>query len=466
MGTPLVLAGPRNKTNERGGGTRAMAIDVPSSLLDDNNENKDDQPLCNRSNANDASGSSSVSHTKSSITQAIVGLFIFYILHDALQERMFQYDGYEYGFFMTLAEVSVMLLLSVLSDENGSRSDFVNATILCRRTTNNTRQTKKKKQKTDDEQCKNKIHNKHNHNLSFPTLLRLSQVGILLALSHGLGNTSLNYSPYPLKVAFKSCKLVPTMILSACCVTGGKKRYHHHYTIRQYMAALIMGLGLAILSAADNGTMTDELHTGNDAHHAVVPAGSSLVGLYIGPILLGISVIFDSIIPNLQEQLLQGNKRVQPSLMILVSNAIMCIVLLGYTFYSGELVIAYMYCTSHPSASCILLAQGICAYLGLRCYLIIIRDYGGVVGVLLANARKVVTIILSFILFAKPFHIGHGCGLGLVCLGVYLGSSTMKTMSKKKKGMKEEKRCDEMKIKNGIKAEEKSTENQSHEHNV
>jgi adenosine 3'-phospho 5'-phosphosulfate transporter B3 len=462
VGTPLVLAGPRNKTNERGGGTRAMAIDVPSSLLDDNNENKDDQPLCNRSNANDASGSSSVSHTKSSITQAIVGLFVFYIFHDALQERMFQFEGYEYGFFMTLAEVSVMLLLSVLSDENGSRSDLVNAsTIIGRRHTSNTRQTKKKK-KTDDEQCKNKIHtNHHNHNLSFPTLLRLSQVGILLALSHGLGNTSLNYSPYPLKVAFKSCKLVPTMILSACCVTGGKNRYHHHYTVRQYMAALIMGLGLAILTAADNG-----LHSGNAHHFVAVSAGSSLVGSYIGPILLGISVIFDSIIPTLQEQLLQGNKRVQPSLMILVSNAIMCIVLLGYTFYSGELVIAYMYCTSHPSASIVLLAQGICAYLGLRCYLIIIRDYGGVIGVLLANARKVVTIILSFILFAKPFHIGHGCGLGLVCLGVYLGSSTMKTMSKKKKGMKEEKWCDETNIKNGIKAEEKSVENQSHEHNV
>jgi adenosine 3'-phospho 5'-phosphosulfate transporter B3 len=371
---------------------------------------------------------------------------------------MFQYEGYEYGFFMTLAEVSVMLLLSVLSDENGSRSDLVNATTICRRhTTTNTRQTKKKKQNTDDEQCKNKIHNHHNHNLSFPTLLRLSQVGILLALSHGLGNTSLNYSPYPLKVAFKSCKLVPTMILSACCVTG--KTQYHHYTVRQYMAALIMGLGLAILSAADVTTKTDHAH-----HTFVVPAaGSSLVGLYIGPILLGISVIFDSIIPNLQEQLLQGNKRVQPSLMILVSNAIMCIVLLGYTCYSGELVIAYMYCTLHPSASIVLLAQGVCAYLGLRCYLIIIRDYGGVVGVLLANARKVVTIILSFLLFAKPFHIGHGGGLGLVCVGVYLGSSTMKTSTSKKK---KEMRNDEMKTKNGTKAEEKTAENQSHEHNV
>jgi drug/metabolite transporter (DMT)-like permease len=219
------------------------------------------------------------------------------------------------------------------------------------------------------------------------------------------------------------------------------------------MAALIMGLGLAILTAADNVTMTDGLHSGNDAHHVVVvPAGSSLVGLgaYMGPILLGISVIFDSIIPNLQEQLLQVT-RVQPSLMILVSNATMCIVLMIYTFYSGELRTAYMYCIAHPSASIVLLAQGVCAYLGLRCYLIIIRDHGGVIGVLLANARKVVTIILSFILFAKPFNREHVGGLVLVCLGVYLGS--MKTTTrKKKKGMKKEKRCgdEKMIIKNGI----------------
>ena len=52
-------------------------------------------------------------------------------------------------------------------------------------------------------------------------LVRIMWVGILLALAHGLGNTSLNYSPYPLKVAFKSCKLVPTMSLGAC-FTGRK----------------------------------------------------------------------------------------------------------------------------------------------------------------------------------------------------------------------------------------------------
>ena len=32
-----------------------------------------------------------------------------------------------------------------------------------------------------------------------------------------------------------------------------------------------------------------------------------------------------------------------------------------------------------------------------------IRDYGGVAGVLLVNGRNIVTIILSFVLFAKQF---------------------------------------------------------------
>lgn len=53
-------------------------------------------------------------------------------------------------------------------------------------------------------------------------------------------------------------------------------------------------------------------------------------------------------------------------------------------------------------------------------------------GVLLANARKVITIVLSFVLFAKPFNERHVVGLILVGIGVYLGCIS-KTMTKKPK---------------------------------
>jgi drug/metabolite transporter (DMT)-like permease len=200
----------------------------------------------------------------------------------------------------------------------------------------------------------------------------------------------------------------------------------------QYTAALVMGMGLAMLTAAD-------VFSAESMTPGMLPAGSSsslsarhvggAIGPFIGPILLAVSTIIDSIIPNLQEQLLQIAK-VKTSAMILVSNAIMCIVLLAYTAYTGELAAAYGYCAVHRDASGVLFVQGICAYLGLRCYLAIIREHGGVVGVLMANARKVLTIVLSFVLFSKPFHRGHFLGLALVCSGVYLGSKK----AEKKKG--------------------------------
>merc|ERR1712032_1017890 len=87
--------------------------------------------------------------------------------------------------------------------------------------------------------------------------------------------------------------------------------------------------------------------------------------------------------------------------------------------------------------SVVLLCQAVCAYLGLKCYLTIIRDQGGVVGVLCANLRKIFTIILSFTLWKKSFNERHFVGLLLVFLGVYLGFISKKTS---KKGRKRERK--------------------------
>lgn len=135
------------------------------------------------------------------LSLSILGLFIFYIGHDAIQERMFRLDGFEYGFFMTFVEVLVMLLL---------------ASMILHEDESNTPPPPRKGKKTNTSTSTRPP-------LSTATILRIAYVGLLLALAHGLGNTSLNYSPYPLKVAFKSCKLVPTMAVGACLTYD--KRY-------------------------------------------------------------------------------------------------------------------------------------------------------------------------------------------------------------------------------------------------
>ena len=243
------------------------------------------------------------------------------------------------------------------------------------------------------------------------------------------------------------------MALGAC-VTGRK------HTSLQYTAALIMGMGLAALTAADvfngkNNTLKMAQHqdTSSGSNHVEIDSFLGRIGgsPLLGPILLMISTFFDSVVPNLQEQLLRTAK-VKTSEMIFVSNTVMCIVLLGYTAYSGELYSAWNYCLGNREASGILFLQGICAYFGLKSYLAIIRDHGGVVGVLLANARKIVTIVLSFLLFAKPFNARHMVGLVLVFVGVYLGYLS-------KRGGKSSSSKDGRR-------KQRSQNDQSHEHSV
>jgi adenosine 3'-phospho 5'-phosphosulfate transporter B3 len=377
-----------------------MAIEVPStlssaaaaSLSDDYDEHEplkiNNQPTSPISPSARQAAKHFVTINKNILP--ILGLFVFYIGHDALQERMFRFVDFKYGFYMTLVEVVIMLIGSTLDSCKSNSSS--------------------------------KCSVKTKMTISMETLLQISIVGILLALAHGLGNTALRYSSYPLKVAFKSCKLVPTMAFGVC-VTGRK------HTALQYIAALIMGMGLAVLTAAD------VFHPKSKLQLVKAEDYSLSMGPLLGPILLGISTILDSVVPNLQEQLLQRAK-VNTSDLIFFSNAIMCLFLAAYTTYSGELVAAWIYCIQHFDALGILLCQGICAYFGLQCYLSIVRDHGGVAGVLFANARKVCTILLSFLLFTKPFNVRHFLGLVLVFFGVYLGykGKAKKLGAKERKG--------------------------------
>ena len=150
-----------------------MGIDVANPSSQNNNNGRH-----SRSSVDVAPAATIISANVmySSTSVQVAGLFVFYIAHDALQERMFRYQGFEFGFFMTLTEVIVMLVGSVAGGE-------VTGLLTMGR-------------------------GRKRRRLSMDVLMKIALVGTFLALAHGLGNTSLKYSPYPLKVAFKSCKLV------------------------------------------------------------------------------------------------------------------------------------------------------------------------------------------------------------------------------------------------------------------
>ncbi|KAJ8614218.1 hypothetical protein CTAYLR_001128 [Chrysophaeum taylorii] len=222
----------------------------------------------------------------------------------------------------------------------------------------------------------------------------LATLVVVIAISQGTGSVALAYVNYPVKVAFKSCKLVPTMLFSQL-VTGAR------YSTTEYVAAVFMSLSLMVLGLADADN------------------GSRAKAQTVGFFLLAVAVCSDALIPNIQEKLLRQLK-VPVGAMVVWSNFGSFVLIIFFIAATGELRSAVDYCRAHRGTATLLFLQALSAYCGLRCYLNLVRNVSGVAGVLATSARKVLTLILSFVLFTKPFTHLHGLALLLLAAGVAL----------------------------------------------
>ena len=293
---------------------------------------------------------------------AIVLLFLFFLAHDALQERAFRTEGFTFGWFMTLVEMVVVSLCAWCLEWEALEGEL---------------------------------------SAGAAATVRRCCVGLSVALaaSQGTGSAALNYVNYPIKVAFKSSKLVPTMVFGLFLT---RKRFSR----AEYGAALLMCLSLAGLSLADYRLA--------DADAAAsVPLGCGL---------LAVAVFADALVPNLQEKVLK-DLRYPVGRMIVFSNVGCLLLVFAYCASTGELAEALDWCAGHPAPAAWLLAQACCSYAGLRAYLVVVKDLSGVAGVVVTSMRKVLTLVLSFLLFEKPFSAAHAAAFLLLAAGVALAAA-------------------------------------------
>ena len=97
--------------------------------------------------------------SKSSTTTSFVGLaggvFVFYIIHDAIQERLFRIEGFEFGSFMTVCELTAMSLGSLVSsccssndtdgDNNGDNNGVTKSSVTASAENKKKKTTKKRR---------------------------------------------------------------------------------------------------------------------------------------------------------------------------------------------------------------------------------------------------------------------------------------------------------------------------------
>ncbi|XP_005398899.1 PREDICTED: adenosine 3'-phospho 5'-phosphosulfate transporter 2 isoform X2 [Chinchilla lanigera] len=218
-------------------------------------------------------------------------------------------------------------------------------------------------------------------------------IAFLTVGTMGLSNTSLGYLNYPTQVIFKCCKLIPVMV-------GGVFIQGKRYNIVDVCAATCMSLGLIWFTLADS---------------TVVP-NFDLTGV----MLISLALCADAVIGNVQEKAMKLHNA-SNSEMVLYSYSIGFVyILLGLTSTSG-LGPAVTFCSKNPIRTYgYAFLFSLTGYFGISFVLALIKIFGALLAVTVTTGRKAMTIILSFIFFAKPFTVQYVWSGLLVVLGIFL----------------------------------------------
>jgi len=217
-----------------------------------------------------------------------------------------------------------------------------------------------------------------------------------LLISSATSNIALSYINYPTKVVFRSCKLIPTMIIAM--VYNGKKVHNFEFGF-----GTIISLGMVLFAAAD---------------FQVYPNFD-----FVGILLVSISVVADAFLPNFQERVFDhGSSRIE----VTYFTNILCLMAMTVTFTAtGDLQEAFGYALANPNALILMAIYTFLAYIAITFHMALVKEFGGIVTVLVGNTRKAITIVLSFILFPKPVSILYALG-GIMVFGSLIGNAFMK----------------------------------------
>jgi adenosine 3'-phospho 5'-phosphosulfate transporter B3 len=224
---------------------------------------------------------------------------------------------------------------------------------------------------------------------------------LCLLSSSALSNWSLNYINFPTKVVFRSSKLIPTMVLATIL-------HKQIFSLTEYACATAICVGLIMFAAADWRT-TPSFHP-------------------VGLLLVTLSVVADAVLPNAQQAVF-GMYQATRLEVTLYTNIL---TLLAYTvtlMLSGEAWAIWELATDPPDNEkgwllpYYIILYTIISYLAITAHMTIVKKYGGVAAIVVATARKGLTLVLSFLLFPKAFSWYYPAGAVLVLGG--LGTASL-----------------------------------------
>lgn len=257
---------------------------------------------------------------------------------------------------------------------------------------------------------------------------------LCLLISSATSNIALAYINYATKVVFRSCKLIPTMAIASLY---NHKKVHWF----EYLFGSFISVGMIMFATADfqvypnfnfvgaspplsSLSFSTELHIFPPGALRSFANSLGVDGRVVAGIMfVVISVVADAFLPNFQERVFdQGSSRLE----VTFFTNILCLIFMTITFTAtGDLPLAFSYAMANPHALYLMAIYTFLAYIAITFHMALVKEFGGIVTVLVGNMRKAMTIVLSFLLFPKPMSPLYALG-GILVFGSLVANAFMK----------------------------------------
>ncbi|KAK6459714.1 UDP-galactose transporter [Scheffersomyces xylosifermentans] len=258
-------------------------------------------------------------------------------------------------------------------------------------------------------------------------------ISITSSLSSPLGYQSLKHVDYLAYLLAKSCKLIPVMLIHLTF-------YRTKFPLYKYIVASSVTFGVAVF------TLSHSSKPGKSKSTKSINDGQTLLGMVQ---LLG-SMLLDGLTNSTQDQMfkLKSNDKnkqivkITGAKLMCILNTFVFVLTLGYALifaFDSEVMYTVNFIHKHPHVLINILEFAVFGAVGQVFVFIILEKFDSLILITATVTRKMISMILSVVLFGHYLNTIQWCGVGLVFGGIGY-EAIVKLMSKK-----EEKQVDEKK---------------------
>mmetsp|Transcript_20645 Transcript_20645/g.52908 ORF Transcript_20645/g.52908 Transcript_20645/m.52908 type:complete len:395 (-) Transcript_20645:184-1368(-) len=205
-----------------------------------------------------------------------------------------------------------------------------------------------------------------------------AMVSILTMSGLYLTNLSLNYLDYATRVIFKSSKVIPVMVF-------GVLVQRRKYSWQQYCAGVLLVAGISSFTLGDK---------------AMSPSFS-----VIGVALISFALVCDALTSNLEEKLFfRKDKPSSEPEVILYTSLFGGVASLIVTVLTGEFGPALAHSSIYTETTPYICGFSVLGYLSVTFILKLIQHFDATSTEIVKSMRKVLQVVMSFIIYAKPLN--------------------------------------------------------------